>query len=828
MRRVVALLLVLVAVILAACKDGSPTLTLMPTAVVPPGGTRAGDASGDPATAAPLSTPTATASPRPTATATHTPTPTPTATPTPMPAALISMAEQAAGIGDYDAALARYEQIGEAPGATDDERQAALLGMAKLQLQLGLFAGADATCAQYLERYPEASDAAKATFWLAQARQGQMDWAASIQAFEAYLAKDNTLITYVSEMVADSYLALGDNDAAVKAYETALTGAATSSKVIAIRERLAQAYRAAGELDAAIAQYDAIWALTSDSSTLARMDYLAGYALIASGRTEEGYTRYLHAVENYPAAYDSYLALIELIDAGVPVDDLQRGIVDYYAGAYIPAVSALYRLVEADPYNHPGDPHLFAARSYAALGNYAAAVAELDVLLTTHEDDLLWDDGWLEKAKIQAKAGWVEAAVATYLEFADNYPGYKAAPNALWRAAALREGEERWSEAAQLYRRLAAYYAHHEDAAEALLHAGLMAFRDGDAAQAAADWEALINEYPGSYWVPPALVWLARMAPEASSADYRARAAALPPDSYYAIRAAELAQGEPPFARPTSIDWPSDDSEDRTRAEAWLREWLELDPTQDVRVLGAAIVIDPRWDRGRALWELGLVDEARTELNGLRYDLSGNPLASYQLALAFREMGLYRSSILAAAAVIDLSPGPTPLHVPRYLAQLAYPDYYRELVIAAAADHDLDPLLLLAMIRQESLFESFARSWAAAQGLMQVIPSTGEYIAGKLDWPDYQNEDLYRPMVSIPFGAYYVAEQLDRFEGQVYVALSAYNAGPGNASYWYRLVPDDPDLYLEIITIAEPRSYIMGIYTHYTYYRALYGGGSGG
>ena len=55
------------------------------------------------------------------------------------------------------------------------------------------------------------------------------------------------------------------------------------------------------------------------------------------------------------------------------------------------------------------------------------------------------------------------------------------------------------------------------------------------------------------------------------------------------------------------------------------------------------------------------------------------------------------------------------------------------------------------------------------------------------------------------------------------VALSAYNGGPGNASGWYALAPDDPDFYLEIITLSEPRLYIQQIYTHYTYYRALYG-----
>jgi len=74
----------------------------------------------------------------------------------------------------------------------------------------------------------------------------------------------------------------------------------------------------------------------------------------------------------------------------------------------------------------------------------------------------------------------------------------------------------------------------------------------------------------------------------------------------------------------------------------------------------------------------------------------------------------------------------------------------------------LDPLLVLALIRQESLFESLATSHAAAHGLMQVIPATGAQIAAELGWPPgYGTGDLYRPYVSLRFGTYYLAQQRD-------------------------------------------------------------------
>jgi soluble lytic murein transglycosylase len=157
------------------------------------------------------------------------------------------------------------------------------------------------------------------------------------------------------------------------------------------------------------------------------------------------------------------------------------------------------------------------------------------------------------------------------------------------------------------------------------------------------------------------------------------------------------------------------------------------------------------------------------------------------------------------------------------VARLAYPVYYADLILPLAEQYGYDPLLQFALVRQESLFESFARSHAAAQGLSQVIPDTGRYIAMRLAWPNYENELLYRPAVGLVFGAYYLQEQLNNFDGDVYAALSAYNAGPGNAARWRNQAPDDPDLYVEIVNFPETRLYIERIYAGHAIYRFLYG-----
>lgn len=106
---------------------------------------------------------------------------------------------------------------------------------------------------------------------------------------------------------------------------------------------------------------------------------------------------------------------------------------------------------------------------------------------------------------------------------------------------------------------------------------------------------------------------------------------------------------------------------------------------------------------------------------------------------------------------------------------------------------------------------------------MQIMPATGADLAKKLGWPpDYSDADLYRPLVSIRLGTEYLAKQREKFNGDFYAALAAYNAGPGNAEQWKAMAPDDPDLFLEMIRYVETRKYIRGIYEVFNIYRLLY------
>jgi soluble lytic murein transglycosylase len=189
------------------------------------------------------------------------------------------------------------------------------------------------------------------------------------------------------------------------------------------------------------------------------------------------------------------------------------------------------------------------------------------------------------------------------------------------------------------------------------------------------------------------------------------------------------------------------------------------------------------------------------------------------------ERNFYRQAILSSRQILDLAhlDDAGTLGAPPYFNHIRFGVYFRDLVLSTAQAEELNPLFLLSVIRQESLFEPFARSGADARGLMQIMPATGQEVVSQLNWPpNFQVVDLNRPMISIPIGGRYLSRQRDYFGGSQYAALAAYNGGPGNTMAWSELAGGDPDLLLEVIRADETRLYITNIFENFNIYRMIY------
>lgn len=156
---------------------------------------------------------------------------------------------------------------------------------------------------------------------------------------------------------------------------------------------------------------------------------------------------------------------------------------------------------------------------------------------------------------------------------------------------------------------------------------------------------------------------------------------------------------------------------------------------------------------------------------------------------------------------------------------LALPRAYEDLVGRVAARHGLDPNLLLAVMRVESVYQRRILSSAGAIGLMQIMPMTGRRIAQRVGMDDFGPDALLDPETNLEFAAWYLASLIERFDGHLPLAIASYNGGPHNVRRWIQMNPENMplDAFLETIPFTETNRYVRRVLTNYTAYRAQQG-----
>ncbi len=158
-----------------------------------------------------------------------------------------------------------------------------------------------------------------------------------------------------------------------------------------------------------------------------------------------------------------------------------------------------------------------------------------------------------------------------------------------------------------------------------------------------------------------------------------------------------------------------------------------------------------------------------------------------------------------------------------YLYYLIYPYAYPEYLKKYSTEFGVDPLFVLAVMREESRFDPTAGSYVGALGLMQVMPATGKGIANSLGIKNFNSQMLLDPETSIKMGCFYLSEQLKNFGGSNYYASGAYNGGPGAMSKWISERGDkNIDEFIELIPYDETRNYVRKVMGSYFFYQMLY------
>ncbi len=229
-------------------------------------------------------------------------------------------------------------------------------------------------------------------------------------------------------------------------------------------------------------------------------------------------------------------------------------------------------------------------------------------------------------------------------------------------------------------------------------------------------------------------------------------------------------------------------------------------------------VTPPVLELSRVLRQAGDTEAALGELL-VALSRSRDEATTVALAEALQELGEFGSSSLAASTYVQRGSRA------RRTYRAAYPQAYKPTVRAQARAYGLPPALLWAVMRQESHFYPRAVSRSGAQGLLQLVPSTWDYVAELLGEPP---ADPFNPAANVRYGAFYLSRLLGQFDGKLPESIAAYNGGPG---YISRLL-DEPALtvttdpypdFLRAITRDETREYVARVMMNYAVYGELYG-----
>lgn len=218
----------------------------------------------------------------------------------------------------------------------------------------------------------------------------------------------------------------------------------------------------------------------------------------------------------------------------------------------------------------------------------------------------------------------------------------------------------------------------------------------------------------------------------------------------------------------------------------------------------------PGLARSLELYRVNLRSEATREwaFTVRNYD-DAHLLAAAELA---RGAGLFDRAINTADKTVS-----THNFRLRYLAP------FNEVFRVHAKAHDIEEAWLLGLTRQESRFIVNAKSGAGAQGLMQLMPATARWVAGKIGLTDFRPARVIEPETNITLGARYLKLVLNDL-GHPLLASAAYNAGPGRARRWRGATPLEGAVYAETIPFNETRDYVKKVMANTVYYSALLGG----
>ncbi len=618
------------------------------------------------------------------------------------------------------------------------------------------------------------------------------------------------LADYAALIQAESLLLTGNQEGARAAALRAANATPESYLAPSALLRAATVLSSAGDQGNAIVLWRRYLARHGDNSSVARARLALAQALLADGRTQEAAKAFTDLYIQFPAsreAEDAGRQLRALADAGTAVPPLGTREKLERAERLLTAGRGETAQTEADALLADGGlPPDQRARALKIVfdasrraGRYEDAKATVTRALSALPPDArrFW---LLDLARLQ-KPRSREQALATLDKLARDYPKTPEAADALLAKGRLLEEMSKFSEAQVAYRKLVANHPDETDTATALWRLGWLDWFRGSYADAASAWSRILTARGGPPYRDAVSYWIARadeMRGEATSAAKRlGRIQSEAPRSYYGVLAGQRSgRATAPSSAPVS---------------------LPADPLE-------ALQGDQSYARVEALRMVGLTQFADEEMAEMTRRVAGDQKLLYALSAAYVQDARYHLALRILRRHFSSTARNGDPATPRVFWEMFYPIGWRTELTDAAGRASIDPLLVAAVVREESSYYPRARSRVGARGLMQLMPDTARPMAQARRLPVDSGEFLDDPAVNLELGSAYLAGLLREF-GDPRVAVAAYNAGPTRVREWWGgRRSADLDVWVEQIPYDETRAFVKRVMLGWDEYRRLYGG----
>ncbi len=413
----------------------------------------------------------------------------------------------------------------------------------------------------------------------------------------------------------------------------------------------------------------------------------------------------------------------------------------------------------------------------------------------------------LHIARCYLRLGETKKSIKAYARFQKRYPRDPLAAEVLWKIAWLYEELQNAPAARTYYQKLIRQYPHSAFVTESRFRTGLSFYRQADFKRARLHWQQGLPASDQQTAQARFQYWIAKAYLKDSNAPLFLKSlselARHPFDSYYNLKAFLLTKnGGEVHHLVDSLLWEMHHQQvsylpdylEQFRRVLWVEEVFGKQLARREVQAALARNKDVQWQQMFALAEL----QERVKNYGRAYRI-------------FRRIYLRQFTRV-------------PWQQWTFLFKRLYPLYFEPWVQHYARLRNINPAAVWALIKKESAFEPEIVSYADAYGLMQIIPPTARQIARQLNMQLEDMRQLFEPETNIRMGTYYLQQLLHRYQGNMYHALGAYNAGPHRVDRWLQTFPtSDDDLFMENIEFEQTRTYVRVTMRYYwTYYLLLY------